>query len=439
MSANLKKIEKSVATLELTIPKEKFEEGLDYAFKKNASKFNVPGFRKGKAPRFLVERYYGEGVLYEDAIEYVFDEAYQEALKTFNLEPVDYPDINILQIGKGKDLVLEATVAVMPEVELGEYKGIEIEKIEYDVYDGDVEYELEKLRQQNARIIPVEGRPAEQGDIAVIDFEGYIDDKPFEGGKGENYELELGSNTFVPGFEDQIIGHNVGETFDVTVTFPEDYRVEELKGKTAVFKVTLKALNKKELPELDDEFAKDVSEFETLEELKQDIRKKLEEKNKREAENEMKEKAVMKVVENAKVDIPDVMVERQIDLSLRDLDYNLRLQGLDLNTYLSITGKTIRDLRKEMWEGALNRVKTQLVIDKIAKVENIEATEEELENKLKELAESYRVNLEEFKKSLTESQINGIKEDIAYYKTIDFIFNQCKIVSKKTNGKMSRG
>ncbi|AAM23893.1 trigger factor [Caldanaerobacter subterraneus subsp. tengcongensis MB4] len=431
MGASLKKIEKSVATLELTIPKEKFEEGLDYAFKKNASKFNVPGFRKGKAPRFLVERYYGEGVLYEDAIEYVFHEAYQEALKTFNLEPVDYPDINILQIGKGKDLVLEATVAVMPEVELGEYKGIEIEKIEYDVYDGDVEYELEKLRQQNARIIPVEGRPAEQGDIAVIDFEGYIDDKPFEGGKGENYELELGSNTFVPGFEDQIISHNVGETFDVTVTFPEDYRVEELKGKTAVFKVTLKALNKKELPELDDEFAKDVSEFETLEELKQDIRKKLEEKNKREAENEMKEKAVMKVVENAKVDIPDVMVERQIDLSLRDLDYNLRLQGLDLNTYLSITGKTIQDLRKEMWEGALNRVKTQLVIDKIAKVENIEATEEELENKLKELAESYRVNLEEFKKSLTESQINGIKEDIAYYKTIDFIFNQCKIVSKE--------
>ena len=431
MGANLKKIEKSVATLELTIPKEKFEEGLDYAFKKNASKFNVPGFRKGKAPRFLVERYYGEGVLYEDAIEYVFHEAYQEALKTFNLEPVDYPDINILQIGKGKDLVLEATVAVMPEVELGEYKGIEIEKIEYDVYDGDVEYELEKLRQQNARIIPVEGRPAEQGDIAVIDFEGYIDDKPFEGGKGENYELELGSNTFVPGFEDQIMGHNVGETFDVTVTFPEDYRVEELKGKTAVFKVTLKALNKKELPELDDEFAKDVSEFETLEELKQDIRKKLEEKNKREAENEMKEKAVMKVVENARVDIPDVMVERQIDLSLRDLDYNLRLQGLDLNTYLSITGKTIQDLRKEMWEGALNRVKTQLVIDKIAKVENIEATEEELENKLKELAESYRVNLEEFKKSLTESQINGIKEDIAYYKTIDFIFNQCKIVSKE--------
>jgi len=431
MGASLKKIEKSVATLELTIPKEKFEEGLDYAFKKNASKFNVPGFRKGKAPRFLVERYYGEGVLYEDAIEYVFHEAYQEALKTFNLEPVDYPDINILQIGKGKDLVLEATVAVMPEVELGEYKGIEIEKIEYDVYDGDVEYELEKLRQQNARIIPVEGRPAEQGDIAVIDFEGYIDDKPFEGGKGENYELELGSNTFVPGFEDQIIGHNVGETFDVTVTFPEDYRVEELKGKAAVFKVTLKALNKKELPELDDEFAKDVSEFETLEELKQDIRKKLEEKNKREAENEMKEKAVMKVVKNAKVDIPDVMVERQIDLSLRDLDYNLRLQGLDLNTYLSITGKTIQDLRKEMWEGALNRVKTQLVIDKIAKVENIEATEEELENKLKELAESYRVNLEEFKKSLTESQINGIKEDIAYYKTIDFIFNQCKIVSKE--------
>ncbi|MGB9780398.1 trigger factor [Caldanaerobacter sp.] len=431
MGANLKKIEKSIATLEFTIPKEKFEEGLDYSFRKNASKFNVPGFRKGKAPRFLVERYYGEGVLYEDAIEYVFDEAYKEALKTFNLEPIDYPDINVLQIGKGKDLVLEATVPIMPEVELGEYKGIEIEKIEYDVYDGDVEYELEKLRQQNARIIPVEGRAAEEGDIAIIDFEGYIDGQPFEGGKGENYELELGSGTFIPGFEEQIIGHNIGETFDITVTFPEDYRVEELKGKTAVFKITLKGLNRKELPELDDEFAKDVSEFETLEELKQDIRKKLEEKNKKEAENEMKEKAVMKVVENAKVDIPDIMVERQIDISLRDLDYNLRLQGLDLNTYLSITGKTLEDLRKEMWESALNRVKTQLVIDKIAKVENIEVTEEELESKLKELAESYRVNLEEFKKSLTESQINGIKEDIAYYKTIDFIFNESKIVSKE--------
>ncbi|ADH60432.1 trigger factor [Thermoanaerobacter mathranii subsp. mathranii str. A3] len=431
MGVSLKKLEKSVATIELTIPSEKFEEGLNFAFKKNASKFNVPGFRRGKAPRVIVERYYGEGVLYEDAVEYVFDEAYNEALKTFNLQPVDYPHIHILQIGKGKDLILEATVPVMPEVELGEYKGIEIEKIEYDVYDGDVEYELEKLRQQNARIVPVEGRAAERGDIAVIDFEGFIDDKPFEGGKAENYQLELGSNTFIPGFEDQIIGHNVNENFNVNVTFPEDYRVEELRGKSAAFKVTLKALNKKELPELDDEFAKDVSEFETIDELKADIRKKLEERNRQQAENEMKEKAVMKVVENAKVDIPDVMVERQIDASLRELDYNLRYQGLDLDRYLSITGKTLEDLRKEMWEGALNRVKTQLVIDKIAKIENIEATEEELENKLKEMAANYRINLEEFKKSLTESQINSIKEDIAYYKTIDFIFSQCKIISKE--------
>ncbi|MBE3591946.1 MAG: trigger factor [Thermoanaerobacter sp.] len=431
MGASLKKLEKSIAMIELTIPSEKFEEGLNFAFKKNASKFNVPGFRRGKAPRAIVERYYGEGVLYEDAVEYVFDEAYKEALKTFDLEPVDYPNINILQIGKGKDLILEATVPVMPEVELGEYKGIEIEKIEYDVYDGDVEYELEKLRQQNARIIPIEGRAAESGDISVIDFEGFIDGKPFEGGKAENYQLELGSNTFIPGFEDQIIGHNVNETFDVSVTFPEDYKVEELRGKSAVFKVTLKALNKKELPELDDEFAKDVSEFETLQELKADIRKKLEEKNRLDAENEMKEKVVMKVVENAKVDIPDVMVERQIDISLRDLDYNLRYQGLDLNSYLSITGKTLENLRKEMWDGALNRVKTQLVIDKIAKVENIQVTEEELEKRLKEMAESYRINLEEFKKSLTENQINGIKEDIAYYKTIDFIFSECKIISKE--------
>ncbi|MGB9679846.1 MAG: trigger factor [Thermoanaerobacteraceae bacterium] len=431
MSSNLKKIENSVATIELTIPSEKFDEGLNFAFKKNAERFNIPGFRKGKAPRAIVEKYYGEGVLYEDAIEYVFPQAYDEAVKNLKIDPIDNPDIDIVQIGKGMDLVLEATVPVMPQVELGDYDGIEVEKIEYTVYDGDVEHRLEHMRQENARIIPVEGREADIGDIALIDFEGFKDGVAFEGGKGENYELELGSGTFIPGFEEQIVGHNINDTFEIKVTFPEDYRAEELKGKEVVFKVTLKGLNRKELPQLDDEFAKDVSEFDTLEELKADIKKKLEEQNRLDAENEMKEKAAVKVVDASKVDIPDVMVEKQIDLSLRELDYNLQYQGLNLNKYLEMTGKDLNQLREEMREGALKRVKTQLVIDAIAQKEKIEATEEELEKKLNDLAENYRLSVEELKKNLTESQIKGIKDDIAYFKTIDFIFNKSKIVDKE--------
>lgn len=431
MGSNLKKLENNVATIELTIPNEKFEEGMNFAFKKNASRFNIPGFRKGKAPRVLVERYYGEGILYEDAIEYVFTDAYNEALKTFNIEPIDSPDIDVVQIGKGMDLILEAKVAVMPDVELGQYEGIEVDKIEYNVTDADVLHSLEHMREDNARIIPVEDRAAQKGDIAVIDFEGYIDGEAFEGGKGENYELELGSGTFIPGFEDQIVGHNINDSFDVNVTFPDDYRNEDLKGKSAVFKVTLKALKYKELPELDDDFAKDVSEFDTLEELKADIRKKIEEQNKAYAENQMKEQAVMKVVDNAKVDIPDVMIERQIDISLRELDYNLRYQGLDLNKYLEITGKTTEQLREEMREDAAKRVKTQLVIDKIAKVENITATDEEVENKINDMAKNYKISVEELKKGLNENQISSIKDDIAYFKTIDFIFDKCKIVSKE--------
>lgn len=431
MSSNLKKIENSVATIELTIPSEKFDEGLNFAFKKNAERFNIPGFRKGKAPRAIVEKYYGEGVLYEDAIEYVFPQAYDEAVKDLNIDPIDNPDIDIVQIGKGMDLVLEATVPVMPEVELGDYDGIEVEKIEYTVYDGDIEHRLEHMRQENARIIPVEGREADIGDIALIDFEGFKDGVAFEGGKGENYELELGSGSFIPGFEEQIVGHNINDTFEIKVTFPEDYRAEELKGKEVVFKVTLKGLNRKELPQLDDEFAKDVSEFDTLEELKADIKKKLEEQNRLDAENEMKEKAAVKVVDASKVDIPDIMVEKQIDLSLRELDYNLQYQGLNLNKYLEMTGKDLNQLREEMREGALKRVKTQLVIDAIAQKEKIEATEEELEKKLNDLAENYRLSVEELKKNLTESQIKGIKDDIAYFKTIDFIFNKSKIVDKE--------
>ncbi|ADL68419.1 trigger factor [Thermoanaerobacterium thermosaccharolyticum DSM 571] len=431
MSSNLKKLENSVATIELNIPKEKFEEGLNFSYKKNVGRFNVPGFRRGRAPRIIIERYYGEGVLYEDAIEHLFPDAYQEAIDSLKIEPIDSPSIDILQIGKGKDLIIEAVVPVMPDVELGQYKGIEVKKVEYNVKDEDVENRLEQMRQRNARVVPVEDRAAQMGDIVDISFEGFIDGKPFEGGKSDNYSLELGSKTFIPGFEEQIVGHNINDEFDVNVKFPEDYRVEELKGKDAVFKVKLLSIKYKELPELNDDFAKDVSEFDTLDELKEDIKRELKEQYNKSAEEEMKENAVKAVVENAKVEIPEVMIDRQIDISLRDLDYNLRYQGLNLDKYLEITGKSKDDLRKEMHDDAALRVKTQLVVDKIGKVENITATDGEVENRLNEMARNYNVNVEDLKKELNESQINNIKDDIVYFKTIDFIFENSKIVDKE--------
>lgn len=431
MSSNLKKIENSVATIELNIPKEKFEEGLNFSYKKNVGRFNIPGFRRGKAPRIIVERYYGEGVLYEDAIEHLFPDAYQEAIDSLKIEPIDSPTIDIVQIGKGKDLIIEAVVPILPDVELGQYKGIEVKKVEYNVKDEDVENRLEQMRQRNARVVPVEDRAAQMGDIVDISFEGFINGEPFEGGKSDNYSLELGSKTFIPGFEEQIVGHNINDEFDVNVKFPEDYRVEELKGKDAVFKVKLLSIKYKELPELNDDFAKDVSEFDTLDELKEDIKRELKEQYDRSAEEEMKENAVKAVVANSKVEIPEVLIDRQIDISLRDLDYNLRYQGLDLDKYLEITGKTKEDLRKEMHDDAALRVKTQLVVDKIGKVENITATDEEVENRLNEMARNYNIKVEDLKKELNESQINNIKDDIVYFKTIDFIFENSKIVDKE--------
>lgn len=431
MGSNLKKIEKSVAIIELNIPKETFENSMNFAYKKNADKFNIPGFRRGKAPMAIVERYYGEEILYEDAIEYAFPEAYKEAVESLKIDPVDTPNIDVLQIGKGKDLIIEVRVPVMPEVELGEYKDIEVEKIEYDVTEEEVMNRLQEMRQKSARIIPVEDRPAQTGDIVIIDFEGFIDGEPFEKGKAENYELELGSNTFIPGFEEQIAGHNINDEFDVDVTFPENYRVDDLKSKPVVFKVKLKAIKQKELPDLNDDFAKDVSEYDTLDELKESIKKEIQEEKRHHAEEEMKENAAKKVVENSKVEIPDVMIERQIDISLKELDYNLRYQGLYLDKYLEITGKSKDDLRAEMRNGAESRVKMQLVIDKIGKLENIEATDEEIEEKIAEIAKEYNITAEKLKEELNENQINNIKYDIIYFKTIDFIFNNSKIVNKE--------
>ncbi|NLM43089.1 MAG: trigger factor [Clostridiales bacterium] len=421
MSSKLEKLEKNVATLEITVSAEKLEEGIAKAYIKNVKKFNIPGFRRGKAPRKLIEKYYGEGIFYEDAINEVCPDAYNQAIEEHNLEPVDRPTIDILEIESGKGIVFKAEVTVKPEVELGQYKGIEVEKKEYNVTDEDVDKELETLRNKNARIIDVTDRPVKMGDITTIDFKGFIDEKQFDGGTAENYKLEIGSGQFIPGFEEQLIGATIDNEVDVNVTFPEDYRAEELAGKPALFKVTVKEIKEKELLPLDDEFAKDVSEFDTLEELKEDIKRKKTEEAERIAKNEYENNVIKKVVENAKVDIPEVMIDNQIESMIRDFDYQLRYQGLDLDSYLKYMNISYEEMKESYKETAEDRVKTQLVMEAITKAENIEVTDEELESEIEKTAKQYNQEIEKFKKTLRERDIEYIKEGLQLQKTIDFL------------------
>jgi len=423
MSSKLEKLEKNIATLEITVSAEKLEEGIAKAYIKNVKKFNIPGFRKGKAPRKLIEKYYGEGVFYEDAINEVCPEAYNEAVKEHNLDPVDRPSIEIIDIESGKGIVFKAEVTVKPEVQLGEYKGIEVEKKEYNVTDEDVARELEILRNKNARIIDITDRPVKMGDITTIDFKGFVDGEQFEGGTAENYKLEIGSGQFIPGFEEQLVGATIGNEVDVNVTFPEDYRAEELAGKPALFKVTVKEIKEKELLPLDDEFAKDVSEFDTLDELKEDIKKKKTEEAERMAKNEYENNVIKKVVENAQVDIPEVMIDNQVESMINDFDYQLRYQGLDLQTYMKYMNISYEEIKESYKETAKDRVKTQLVLEAITKAENIEVTEEELQEEIEKTAKQYNQDVEKFKKSLRERDIEYIKEGLEVQKTIDFLVN----------------
>jgi len=428
MNVKIENVEKNVVQLEIEVDAAKFEEGMKRSFFKNAKKFNIPGFRRGKAPRNIIERYYGEQVFYEDAINYVCPEAYDEAIKENNIHPVDRPEIDIKQIGSGENLIFTAKVTVKPEVELGEYKGVEVNKAEAVVTDEDVENELKRIVERNARMVTVEDRPVQSGDIAVIDFEGFIDGVPFEGGKGENYNLLIGSGHFIPGFEDQLIGANTGDDVDVNVTFPEDYGNKELAGKPALFKVKVKEIKFKELPVVDDEFAKDVSEFETLEEYKADLRKKLTEAAEHKAKHETEEKVIEKVVENAVVDIPRVMIEKQIDNIVYELDLRLRYQGMNLKSYLEYQGMDEKSFREQFSERAEREVKTQLVIEKIKEVENIDASEEELKEEIKRLAESYKEDPEAFEKRLKDEDKDYIKDNLIVRKTIDFLVDNAKLV-----------
>ena len=412
--------------LEITVEAEKFNDAIKKVYFKSAKYFNIPGFRKGKAPMNIVEKYYGKEIFYEDAFNEVAGEALDEAVKENDLYVVSRPDIDVTQIEKGKDLIFTAVMQTKPEAELGKYKGVEIKKIEYKVTDEDIEHELGHMQEHNARMITVEDRPVESGDIATIDFEGFVDGKAFDGGKAEGHELEIGSNTFIPGFEDQIIGMKIDEEKDINVKFPEEYFSKELAGKDATFKVKLHEIKKKELPKLDDEFAKDVSEFETLKELKEDIKKKQQKQNDDKAKYETEDAVIKAVCENVKVDIPSGMIETEVDNMIKDIEQRLSYQGLKLEQYLQMMGKTTEEMRKEYEPQAIDSIKSRLALEAVIKAEKIEATEEEVDEKMKEMAKNYgKENDEEFMKN--ENVRNYIKDGLTSQKAIEFLVKNAKM------------
>ena len=427
MNVKVEKLENSQIKLEITVEAEKFEEGMNKAFFKNAKYFSVPGFRKGKAPRARVEKYYGEHVLYEEAFNEIAPEVYEAAIKENNIEPVARPEIDITQIGNGKELIFTALVTVKPEVELGKYKGIEIEKREYPVTDEDVENNIKAMAEQNARIITCDDdKIVEKGDTAVIDFEGFVDGEAFDGGKGENYSLEIGSNTFIPGFEDQLIGLKKGEEADVNVSFPANYFSKELAGKPAVFKVKVNEIKTKEYPEMDDEFAKDVSEFDTLKELQDDVRTHLEEENAKKAKYEMEEDAIRTVIDDAKVEIPKAMLEAEIDGYVHDMEHRLEHQGLSLDMYMQMMNIDILAVREQYADKAEHNILTRLVLEEIFKAEKIEITDADINEKLANVAKEYGRDAEEFVAKATEQVKEFAKEELKYDLAVKFIMDNAK-------------
>ncbi len=412
--------------LEITVESTRFDEAIKKVYFKSAKYFNIPGFRKGKAPMQIVEKYYGKEIFYEDAFNEVAQEALEEAIKENKLEVVSRPDIEVTQIEKGKDLIFTAVMQTKPEAKVSKYKGIEIKKVEYNVTDEDIEHELHHMQEHNSRLVSIEDRPVENGDIATIDFEGSVDGVPFEGGKAENHDLEIGSNTFIPGFEDQVIGMKIDEERDINVKFPEEYFSKDLAGKDATFKVKVNEIKKKELPKLDDEFAKDVSEFDTLAELKKSIKDKQKKQNEQKAKYETQE-AVMKVVcDDMKVEIPSGMIETETENMMKDMEQRLAYQGLKLEQYLQIMGKTKEDMQKEYEPQAIEAIKSRLALEAIIKAEKIEVEDKDVEEKMKEMAKNYgKENDEEFLKN--ENVKNYIKEGLKSEKAIEFLVENAKM------------
>lgn len=438
MSYTLENVEKNKVKLTIEVASELFEDGMKKSYQKNVKYINVPGFRKGKAPRKMIEKMYGPAVFYEDAVNFIIPDAYDEAVKEADIHPVSQPEIDIVTIGEAdKPFVFTAEVFTKPEVKLGTYKGVEIEKVENKVTDADVDAEVASMREKNSRMVTVEDRAAENGDITTIDFEGFCDGVAFEGGKGTDYELTLGSGTFIPGFEEQIVGKKIGEEFDVNVKFPEEYHSEELKGKDAVFKVTLKGIKVKELPTLDDEFAKDVSEFDTLDALKEDIKAKLTKEAENKTKAEIENRALEAAVEGAEIDLPECMVDNQVEKMLEDYAYRLKSQGIDMKMYLQYTQMTEDQLKEQMKPSAKQQVLGSLVLEKIAELEKLEATDEDIEKEFDKIAETYKMEKDKIRE-LMGANIDAMKQDIVTNKALDVLAENAKQTKKKAEKKADK-
>ncbi len=427
MNSEIVKKENNEITLKIVVDKGEFNKAVNEAYKKTKHRFNVPGFRKGKAPKQIIQQRYGKEVFFEEAINIAFPKAYEKALDDLKIDPVNQPEIDIENVDPDSDLSFTAKIEIMPEIEISDYKGLSAEKTKVEVAEEEIEEELKKLQEQNARMLPVEDREAKDGDILTIDFEGFIGNEPFEGGKAEDHELTLGSGQFIPGFEEQLAGVKADEETEVKVTFPEDYHAEDLKGQEATFKVKVKSIKEKELPVIDDELATEASEFDSLEELKADIRKKKEEEKAKMQESEVEKQIMDQIVEKVDVEIPEAVVKRQTDMMIRDFDMQLRYQGLELAKYLEMTGSTEDDLREQMKEDAEKRVKTQLALEKIGELEEIRPSDEDVEEELQRMAEQYGQEVEKIKETIGESERENIKENLKNKLAVDLLIKEANI------------
>ena len=427
MSVQVENLEKNTAKLTIEVPAEKFEEAVQHSYNKNKGKFNIPGFRKGKAPFNMIKKMYGVGVFYEDAVDEVIDASYPDAAKESGLEIVSRPSISIEEIEEGKAFVYTAVVAVKPEVTLGEYKGVEVQKTKSEVTEEDIETEIKRAREKNSRLITVEDRGIEDGDQVTIDFDGSVDGKRFEGGKAEDYPLTIGSHTFIDNFEEQLIGKTTGEECEVNVTFPAEYHVEELKNKPAVFKVKVKEIQRKELPEANDEFASEVSDFDTMEEYKKDLTEKLQAEKIEAAKTADEDKVVAKVIENATMEIPDQMVEEQVNGMVNDYARRLESQGISFKQYVEITGMTAEKIGEQMKPQAIKRIQTRLVLEAVVKAENITADDAAVEEQFDKMAEAYKMEKDQIKGMFGEEQIAQMKEDLAVQNAITFLVKEAAL------------
>ena len=433
MEAKIEKLEANVVKVEIKVEADKFDAAIKKAYNKNKMRYNIQGFRKGKVPMAIVKKFYGVEVFYDDAINFIIEETYPAVLEENDIKPVDYPkvDVDFEEIGEGKDFVYTAEITVFPEVKLGEYKGLEIEKKTYEVTEEDIQKQLESMQERNSRVEVKDGA-IENGDIAVIDYEGFVDGKAFEGGTSQNYPLEIGSKSFIDNFEDQLVGLIAGDEKDVVVTFPDGYGKDDLNGKEATFKVKVNEVKFKELPALDDEFAKEATEFETIADVKADIKKRLEEANAEKEKVETEEAAITALIEATTIDLPQVMVEKEIDVMVKDLENRLKYQGLTLEQYMQYTNNTEDKMREYMKENAERKVRADLAISEVAKAENITASEEEVKAKAEEIAKMYAPNSEEDKlnsmvEMLMKAQRPMLENDIVIRKTIDLVVDNCKI------------